>query len=301
MNISIMTFLPELLAEGLGWAEGPALLPDGRICFVETYKSQVSVWEKGKGVSLYAFTAGGPNSCVLGKSEELYVCQNGGTTGPWRAEKMVLPSIQVVASKGAKAEILTTEIDGISFNGPNDLVFGSNGNLYFTDPGTYSTKKPDPSYIFELTPSGNGRLLAELKPSTFPNGIAVEADGSIVWAESYTGMVRRLNIVTLIIEDICKLPGNNPIADGMAVARDGRLFVTTVNGGGIDVINSDGSYDQFITVGKFPTNCVFSESDLYVTDAGVVANSADPMMLGQLFRLNNVTMGLPVFHGSIDK
>jgi hypothetical protein len=33
---------PELLAEGLGWAEGPAVLPDGRVCFVETYRSQVS-------------------------------------------------------------------------------------------------------------------------------------------------------------------------------------------------------------------------------------------------------------------
>ena len=113
-------------------------------------------------------------------------------------------------------------------------------------------------------------------------------------------MVRRLNISSLAIEDICKLPGDNPIGDGLAVSQDGRLFVTTVNGGGIDVINSDGSYDQFITVGKIPTNCVFSGSDLYVTDAGVFANSAEPKMLGQLLRLNNVTAGLPALHGSID-
>lgn len=295
-----MKYMSEQLADGLGWAEGPAILSDGRVCFVETYRSQVSVWEKGKGVSQYAFTAGGPNSCVLGKSGELYVCQNGGTTGPWRAKQMVQPSIQVIASQGAKAETLVTQIEGISFNGPNDLVFGNNGNLYFTDPGTYNTTNPDPSYIFELAPNGDGRLLAELKPSTFPNGIAVEADGSLVWAESYSGMVRRLNISSLAIEDICKLPGDNPIADGLAVAQDGRLFVTTVNGGGIDVINSDGSYDQFITVGKIPTNCVFSGSDLYVTDAGVFANSAEPKMLGQLLRLNNVTVGLPALHGSID-
>jgi gluconolactonase len=295
-----MKYMSEQLADGLGWAEGPAILSDGRVCFVETYRSQVSVWEKGKGVSQYAFTAGGPNSCVLGKSGELYVCQNGGTTGPWRAKQMVQPSIQVIASQGAKAETFVTQIEGISFNGPNDLVFGNNGNLYFTDPGTYNTTNPDPSYIFELAPNGDGRLLAELKPSTFPNGIAVEADGSLVWAESYSGMVRRLNISSLVIEDICKLPGDNPIADGLAVAQDGRLFVTTVNGGGIDVINSDGSYDQFITVGKIPTNCVFSGSDLYVTDAGVFANSAEPKMLGQLLRLNNVTAGLPALHGSID-
>ena len=39
------------LADGLGWPEGPSQLPDGRIIFVETYRSQVSVWEEGRGVS----------------------------------------------------------------------------------------------------------------------------------------------------------------------------------------------------------------------------------------------------------
>ena len=121
---------PELLAEGLGWAEGPAVLPDGRVCFVETYRSQVSVWERGVGVRQYAYTAGGPNSCVLGAKGELYVCQNGGTTGPWRAKEMVQPSIQVIDREGGKAEIICTEIDGKKFNGPNDLVFGKNGNLW---------------------------------------------------------------------------------------------------------------------------------------------------------------------------
>jgi len=259
----------------------------------------VSVWEKGKDVSRYSYTAGGPNSCVLGASGEMYVCQNGGTTGPWRAEEMVTPSIQVISSEGQRAEIICTEIEGIKFNGPNDLVFGQNGKLYFTDPGTYRPEEPQPSYLFELSPNGNGRLLAELTPPTFPNGIAVEAGGSIVWAESYTGMVRRLNPQTLEISDICRLPGDKPVADGMAIAADGRLFVTTVNGGGIDVINPDGAYDQFIEVGVIPTNCVFNGSDLYVTDAGVLANSSDPSMGGQLWVIRDLTPGLGTWPGTI--
>ena len=108
---------------------------------------------------------------------------------------------------------------------------------------------------------GSGRLLAELDPPTFPNGIAVEADGSVVWAESYTGMVRRLRLDTGAIEDIARLPGDKPICDGMAVAADGRLFVTTVNGGGIDVLWPDGRYDQAIKAGVIPTNCVFDGTD----------------------------------------
>ena len=43
-----MKYMSEQLADGLGWAEGPAILSDGRVCFVETYRSQVSVWEKAK-------------------------------------------------------------------------------------------------------------------------------------------------------------------------------------------------------------------------------------------------------------
>jgi gluconolactonase len=290
---------PELLAEGLGWAEGPAVLSDGRVCFVETYRSQVSVWERGKGVSRYSYTAGGPNSCVVGTAGAMYVCQNGGTTGPWRADEMVTPSIQVIEKEGSKAQIICSEIEGIKFNGPNDLVFGKNGKLYFTDPGTYRPNDPQPSYLFELSSDGSGRLLAELSPPTFPNGIAIEADGSVVWAESYTGMVRRLNPETLQITDICKLPGEKPVADGMAVAADGRLFVTTVNGGGIDVVNKDGSYDQFLKIGIIPTNCVFSGSDLYMTDAGVLADSSDPSMGGQLWLLRDVTEGLGTWPGSI--
>ena len=290
---------PELLAEGLGWAEGPAVLSDGRVCFVETYRSQVSVWERGKGVSRYSYTAGGPNSCVVGTAGAMYVCQNGGTTGPWRADEMVTPSIQVIEKEGSKAQIICSEIEGIKFNGPNDLVFGKNGKLYFTDPGTYRPNDPQPSYLFELSSDGSGRLLAELSPPTFPNGIAIEADGSVVWAESYTGMVRRLNPETLQITDICKLPGEKPVADGMAVAADGRLFVTTVNGGGIDVVNKDGSYDQFLKIGIIPTNCVFSGSDLYMTDAGVLADSSDPSLGGQLWLLRDVTEGLGTWPGLI--
>jgi gluconolactonase len=290
---------PELLAEGLGWAEGPAVLPDGRICFVETYRSQVSVWERGRGVRRYAYTAGGPNSCVLGLDGVIYVCQNGGTTGPWRAEEMVTPSIQRIVSEGGPAEIIATELDGRRLNGPNDLVFGPDGRLYFSDPGTYRPGDPEPSYLFVLEPDGSGRLLAELEPPTFPNGIAIEADGSVVWAESYTGMVRRLRLETGVVEDIARLPGEKPIADGMAVGIDGRLYVTTVNGGGIDVIGPDGTYDRFIKAGVIPTNCGFSGRDLIMTDAGIVAETADASYGGQLWRLPLGIEGLPTWHGRI--
>ena len=120
--------------------------------------------------------AGAPNSCVLGSDGLLYVCQNGGTTGPWRAAEMTTPSIQRVA-EGGKPEILVTEIAGITLNGPNDLVFAADGRLIFSDPGTYNPANPDPSYIFAIEPDGTASIAVDFAEPTFPNGVAIEADG----------------------------------------------------------------------------------------------------------------------------
>ncbi|MGZ4792978.1 MAG: hypothetical protein ACXWBO_14025, partial [Ilumatobacteraceae bacterium] len=68
--------------------------------FVESYRSRLTVWSKAERIEEYAYTAGAPNSCVLGRDGEVYVCQNGGTVGPWRAAQMVPFSIQVVPSRG---------------------------------------------------------------------------------------------------------------------------------------------------------------------------------------------------------
>src|SRR5262249_8018415 len=91
---------PELIAENLGWPEGPTVMPDGSVTFVESYRSQLTVAGAGKPAKMLAYTAGAPNSCVLGADGELYVCQNGGTVGPWRAAEMSVPSIQKVRPGG---------------------------------------------------------------------------------------------------------------------------------------------------------------------------------------------------------
>jgi gluconolactonase len=287
----------EKLGEGLGWPEGPTLLPDGRLAFVETYRSQVSVWSPEDGIGRYAYTAGGPNSTALGRDGELYVCQNGGTAGPWRADEMVAPSIQRVWPDG-KAEVVATEIEGVKLNGPNDLAFGGDGNLYFTDPGTYNPEDPDPSYIFALEPEGSGRVVVEFPEPTFPNGIAVDADGSIVWDESYTGRVRRQR-PDGTIEDLLRLPGERPIADGLKIAVDGSIFVAVIEAGGIHVVEADGAYREFIKVGDATTNCAFDGEQLYVTDAGMPAESAAASFGGALWRVDVGIGGMALTPGRI--
>ena len=167
---------PELVVSNLGWPEGPAVLPGGSVAFVESYRSQLTVVSADGKARQLAYVTGAPNSCVLGADGALYVCQNGGTVGPWRAAEMTVPSIQRVR-EGGRPEILLTEVEGIKLNGPNDLVFAADGRLIFTDPGTYNPQNPDPSYIFALSSDGSASVVMKFPEPVFPNGVAVEADG----------------------------------------------------------------------------------------------------------------------------
>jgi gluconolactonase len=288
---------PQLVAEGLGWPEGPTVLPDGRLVFVESYRSQLTVAGPDGEPRQFAYVAGAPNSCVLGAEGEIYLCQNGGTCGPWRAAEMTVPSIQRVR-EGGSAEILLTEVAGIPLNGPNDLVFAADGRLVFTDPGTYNPADPDPSYIFALAPDGAASVVVAFPEPVFPNGLAVESDGSIVWDESYTGRVRRLR-PDGTIQDLGRMPGDNPILDGMKIGADGRLYVTDLVARGIHVLAPDGAIEGFIPCGGAPTNCVFDGETLWVTDAGVLAASAEPSFAGRLWRLRAPGGGAPTHIGAI--
>jgi gluconolactonase len=288
---------PELIASGLGWPEGPTVLPDGSLVFVDSYRSQLTVVGAGSPPRRFAYTAGAPNSCMLGGDGALYVCQNGGTVGPWRAAEMVAASIQRVR-EGGKAETLITEVEGIRLNGPNDLVFAADGRLVFTDPGTYNPQNPDPSYIHALAPDGTARVLVAFPKPVFPNGVTVEADGAIVWGESYTGHVGRLR-PDGTLEDLGRLPGPNPVPDGMKVGADGRLYITDIVAKGIHVLAPDGKAEAFIACGVAPTNCAFDGETLWVTDAGVLAVSTEPSNAGQIWRLHVPGGGAPTHKGSI--
>jgi len=293
----IYDLTPELVASDLGWPEGPTVMPDGSVVFVESYRSQLTVVGKDAKARQFAYVTGAPNSCVLGSDGALYVCQNGGTVGPWRAAEMSVPSIQRVRP-GGKAEILVTEVDGVKLNGPNDLVFGPDGTLVWTDPGTYNPASPDPSYIYALSPDGKATVKVAFPEPVFPNGVVVEADGSIVWDESYTGHVRRLRTDGKI-EDLGRMPGKNPILDGMAIAKDGSLLVTDLVGEGFHVLARDGTPKGFVRTGGCPTNLAFDGETLWVTDASVLASSAEPNYAGRLWRMTFPGGGAPTYKGAI--
>jgi len=290
----------ERLAGGLGAAEGPAFLPDGRFIFVEIWRSRISVWTPENGVQTHAHVGGGPNSVLVCDDGSLLVTQNGGRDRDWRADDQRPPSIQRVSPEG-EIEIVATEIEGVRLSAPNDLAFGPDGTLYFTDPvgDFHRVNPPPPGYIFSLAPDGTGKVIAEAGP-TFPNGITVEADGNVIWVESFTRAVRRYHVDTGTVEDVCVLEDPDAIPDGLKPATNGDLYIGTVLTGGVSIVGADGTEKGLLKgFGDYVSNVQFRGSTLYVTDIGG-GSGDDSEYHGSISRteLEGVT-GLELFPGSI--
>lgn len=288
----------ERLADGLVFPEGPAVLDDGRVAFTEVNASRISLWEPGEGVRALADTGGGPNACCAGSDGCLYVTQNRGLVGGWSAERVMPGSIQRVSLEDRSVEILVTEVDGVPLRQPNDLAFGPDGRLYFTDPGSFDLDaRPDRGRIFALGPDGKGEVVAELE-ATYPNGIAVEPDGSLVWAESYPRrLVRRRPDGTT--ETLPVLAREDAVPDGLAIGGDGTIYLAVLFAGGIQVLGPDGEDRGSLPVGAIDSNCTFGGRWLYVTDFGSnpVADVLEPA--GVLWRVELETPGQTPFRGAL--
>ncbi len=290
----------ELLAEGLVWPEGPTVLDDGRVAFVETYRSQVSVWSPARGVEQVAHTGGGPNAVCLGSDGCLYVTQNGGTVGSWRAEDPRPGCIQRITPDGA-VEIVATEVDGIPLRMPNDLAFAPDGRLTFTDPGLWDlATRPDPGRIFALGTNGQGELLAELE-AVYPNGIVVELDGSVVWVESYTRRVCRLPARGGEIELLAEFADERAVPDGFTIGPGGDFYVAVLFAGGLRIVAADGSGERGrLDVGAVPSNCTVRGTSLFVTDGGSDQGTTGSLAtVGRLWRHELAAPGLEPFRGRL--
>jgi gluconolactonase len=261
----------EVLAEGLACPEGPDFLDDGRVIFVETFRCRVSSWSDEAGVRPFADVGGAPNAALRG-TDGVYVAQHGSSAGSWRSPRPTPAVIQKIRDDGT-VEVTIASADGRPLVGPNDLCFGPDDCLYFTDPGAFDPDHPEEGQLCVAEPNGTAHVLERVGP-TYPNGIVVEPDGSVVWNESYTRQIRRRR-PDGAVELVTTLPEGR-VPDGMKLATDGRLFMAGVTSGGIDVIAPDGELLGFIDTRGAPQNCVFAGSDLYVTDYGRPGSAGHP-------------------------
>jgi len=286
--------MAQVVATGLGFPEGPVVLADGRIAFCEQFRSRVSVYD-GARVSVIAETGGSPNGATLGSDGALYVAQNGGVVGDWRAEVMISPSIQRVAIDGTVTE-LCTAVAGVPLITPNDICFGPDGRLYFTDPGHgYDpVNRGEDSRIYAIDPDGRGQLVIRREP-VYTNGVGFLPDGRLIWVESYDRNVCVLMDGRAVV--LCTLPEDH-MPDGFAVAEDGRIFIATVFSHGVTVVSPEGEYLELIKLDDdcLATNCAFEGSTLWVTD---VANYTENMFGGRLWRVDTDATAMSMHAGRV--
>jgi gluconolactonase len=271
------------LASGLGFPEGPVVLADGGIVFCDGNIGELLVYEDAE-VGTYAVTGGSPWGAVLGSDGAVYVTQGGNVPGS--GDTSAVGGIQRVRRDGV-AELIRTEVDGFTLVGPNDLAFGPDGRLWFTD--------SEAERLFVIDGAGGGEMLFE-RPGCYPNGIAFDAQQRLYWTESLAHRV------------CCLDDDGNPttfaqlsdghVPDGMAFAADGRLFVATTIKGGVTVLSAGGEILEEIQLGEHATNCIFDGSTLYVTATRTAEIEASERT-GTFWRVETDAVGLDLIPGQL--
>lgn len=269
-----------VVAGGFEWAEGPVWLTrEKALLFSDIPNNVVMIWREGVGAVPYLKPSGftgvgdygkepGSNGLLLDPSGRLVSCEHGDRR------------LSVLTKDGGKRTIVDNYM-GKRLNSPNDAVYDSQGNLYFTDP-PYGLPKQWDDPRRELDFSGvyrlgqDGKLTLLTQEMTRPNGIAFSPDEKTlyvaqsdpkkaIWmsypmnADGSIGKGRVFADVTSMVGSVPGLP------DGLKVDEKGNLFAT--GPGGVHIFAPDGKRLGRIETGEATANVAWGDdgSTLYIT------------------------------------
>lgn len=288
------------VASGLGFTEGPTIMPDGKLMFTDCTACDLKILDIATGhIDSFGYTGGGPNGVAIGPDGAYYVCNNGGerrfaptaeglniVTGEHPLDP--IPACIQRVSPDGKVDTLYTECNRNPLCAPNDLVFDAHGGFYFTDFGKVFDRKADlgglyyakadGSAIMELIHEGEGYL-----PLSQPNGCGLSPDGKRIYvSESASARLWSWEIAAPgVLAGRSGFVGNGAnflcafddyaVFDSLAVDSAGYIAIGTCVRGVITVVRPDGTRDAVIELPVFdaaPTNLCFGGEHLrkaYVT------------------------------------
>jgi gluconolactonase len=217
----------------------------------------------GTGAPAGAFI--GPNGMIADKDGAVLLCQHGNRR-----------IVRITPDK--KVSTVIDRFQGKRLNSPNDLVYRSDGSLYFTDP-PYGLTGGDEDKAKELKFNGvyrlaNGKLQVLVKDLTRPNGIAFSPDEKILYvanSDEKRKIWMRYDVKTdgtlangKVFADATQQtePG---LPDGMKVDAKGNVYAT--GPGGIWILSPEGKHLGTIKPPETPANCNWGDDgrSLYIT------------------------------------
>ena len=275
----------EVLAEGFDWTEGPLWVEGHQmLLFSDIPSNSIYKWTQRKGAELYLKPSGytgdpprggetGSNGLLLHPDGHLVLCQHGDR----RMVKMDAP----LDAPQAQFVTLADKHKGKKFNSPNDAVFKSNGDLYFTDP-PYGLEKNinDPlkesPYQGVYKVSATGKVTLLLDSLTRPNGIAfLPGEKTLIIANSDPGKpywyaydldTEGMPVNGRIFYDATAASKTAPgMPDGLKVDKMGNVFAT--GPGGVWVFSRQGKALGRIKINQLVSNCALAHQDktLFIT------------------------------------
>ena len=272
----------EKLATGFKWTEGPVWIKDGGyLLFSDIPNNTINKWKEGEGISEYMKPSGytglkprggepGSNGLLLDAKGRLILCEHGDR----RVTRL---------EKNGKKTVLADKYMGKRLNSPNDGVFHSNGDLYFTDPPYGLMVKDKEGFpgqeldfcgVYRISKAGKLTLLT--KELTKPNGIAFSPDEKTlyiavsdpdkpVWMAYDVKKDGTLGKGKVFYDSTKWVKAKRKgLPDGMKVDKDGNLFAT--GPGGVHVFAPDGTHLGTIDTGVPTANCNWGDdgSVLYI-------------------------------------
>ena len=275
----------EIIADGFDWCEGPLWVESQKmLLFSDVPQNVIYKWTEKKGKEIYLKPSGytiniprggeiGSNGLTLSKDGKLIICMDG--------DRRITAMNTSLQYPKPIFTTLTDNYNGKKFNSPNDLVYNSKGDLFFTDP-PYGLEKNMDDPLKELPYQGifkikkGGGLVLLTDSITRPNGIGITPDQKTLliansdplkpyWYAFDFGEGDKLINPRIFYDASEAAKKEAGMPDGLKIDSKGNVFAT--GPGGVWIFNKNGKLLGKIKFDGLVSNCSLSadEKTIYLT------------------------------------
>jgi gluconolactonase len=271
----------ERIVSGRTWVEGPVWnRRENYLLFSDIPTNSIVKWQEGKGTSVFlkpsGYTGKAPFEGAEPGSNGLAFDPEGRLVSAEHGDRRIGR-----LEKNGNKVTLVDRYEGKRINSPNDLVFKSNGDLYFTDPPfglpkSYDDPRKELPFQGVYKYSTNAKLTLLTKDIKAPNGIAFSPDekqlyisnadpAHAVWMVFGVKADGTIENGKTLFDATAWTKSKPGVPDGMKVDREGNIF--GAGPGGIHVISPEGKHLGSIETGAPTGNIAWGEdgSSLFIT------------------------------------